>query len=117
MKQHLERIHIDLCGPLPTLLGGNQYFLLIIDKYTHHHWVEFLPKKSDAFSCLKSWKLRTKQEVDLNLQYLKSDGGKEFGSREFESWLTAEGVVHEKSVPYEHEQNGLAKRAIQNISQ
>ena len=28
-----------------------------------------------------------------------------------------EGVKHEKSAPYEHEQNGLAERGIQNVSQ
>ena len=57
MKQQLERIHIDLCGPLPDSLGGNHYFLVIIDKHMHYHWVEFLPKKSNLFSCLKAWKL------------------------------------------------------------
>jgi GAG-pre-integrase domain len=116
-KRQLERIHIDLCGPLPNSLGGNQYFLLIIDEHTHYQWVEFLPKKSDAFMQLKKWKLQAKQETDLKLQYLKSDGGKEFGSKVFEDWLTTEGVIHEKSTPYEHEQNGLAERGIQNVSQ
>lgn len=41
-KRRLERVHIDLCGPLPNSLGGNQYFLLIIDEHTHYQWVEFL---------------------------------------------------------------------------
>jgi len=49
-KQQLERIHIDLCGPIPTSLSGNKHFLLIINKHTHYSWVEFLPKKSDAFA-------------------------------------------------------------------
>jgi len=45
------------------------------------------------------------------------DGGKEFGSKAFEDWLRAEGVVHKKSAPYKHEQNGVAERGIQNVSQ
>ena len=53
----------------------------------------------------------------MKLQYLKSDGGKEFRSKLFEDWLAAEGVVHKKSTPYEHEQNGLAERGIQNVLQ
>ena len=117
MKRRLERIHIDLCGPLPNSLGGNHYFLLIIDEHTHYHWVEFFPKKSDSFSQLKTWKLWTEQEANLKLQYLKLDGGKEFRSKEFEDWLATEGVTHEKSAPYEHEQNGLAERGIQNVLQ
>ena len=51
-KWCLERVHINLCGPLPNLLGGNRYFLMIIDEHTHYQWVEFLPKKSDAFAQL-----------------------------------------------------------------
>ena len=116
-KRRLERIHIDLCGPIPTSLGGNKYFLLIIDEHTHYSWVEFLQKKSDAFTRLKKWKLEAEQETDQKLQHLKSDGGKEFGSKEFKEWLTSEGVIHEMSAPYEHEQNGLAERGIQNVSQ
>lgn len=90
---------------------------MIIDEHTHYQWVEFLPKKSDAFARLQKWKLRAERETDLKLQHLKSDGGKEFGSGVFEEWLAADGVTHERSAPYEHEQNGLAERAIQNVSQ
>ena len=39
-RRQLERIHIDICRPLPISLGGNCYFLLIIDEYMHYHWVE-----------------------------------------------------------------------------
>jgi len=83
----------------------------------HHHWVEFLQKKSDVFPCLQRWKLQAEHETDLKLQYLKSDGGKEFGSRAFEDWLEANGVIHKKSALYNHEQNGLAERGIQTVSQ
>ena len=80
----------------------------------HHHWVEFLPKKSDVVSCLQRWKLQAEHETDLKLQCLKSDGGKEFRSKVFEEWLVADSVIHEKSAPYEHKQNGLAERGIQH---
>ncbi len=116
-KHRLERVHVNICGPLPKLIGGNRYFLLIIDEHTCHHWVEFLLKKSDAFPCLVKWKIRAEQETDLKLRYLKSDGGKEFGSGAFEEWLTSNGVVHEKSTPYKHKQNGVAERGIQTVSQ
>ena len=116
-SRRLERIHIDICGPLPGSLGGNRYFLIVVDEHTHHHWVEFLRKKSDAFPRLQRWKLQAERETELKLKCLKSDGGKEFGSNAFKEWLAADGVVHEMSAPYEHEQNGVAERAIQNVSQ
>ena len=91
--------------------------MLIIDEHMHYHWVEFLKKKSNAFTQLQKWKLQAEREVDLKVQFLKSDGGMEFRSKAFEDWLSAEGVLHEKSAPYKHEQNGLAERGIQNVSQ
>ena len=106
------------CGPLPNSLRGNRYFLLIIDEHTHYHTgSSSYRRKATCFPIQKTWKLRAKQEAGLKLQYLKSDGGKEFGSKSFEDWLTAEGVVYKKSAPYKHEQNGLAERGIQNVSQ
>jgi len=72
-------------------------------------WTEFLPKKSDAFTRLRRWKLQAERETDLKLQHLKSDGGMEFSSKAFEEWLAADGVTHEKSALYEHKQNGLAE--------
>jgi hypothetical protein len=90
---------------------------LIINEPTHHLWVKIISKKSQLFSHLKRWKLEVEHKTDLKLQYLKSDGGKEFGSKEFKEWLTLEGIIHEISALYEHEQNGLAERSIQNVSQ
>ena len=54
-RRRLEGIHIDLCGPMPNLLSGNRYFLLITGEHSHYHWVEFQPKVSDAFARLKKW--------------------------------------------------------------
>jgi hypothetical protein len=76
-----------------------------------------MSKKSQLFSHLKRWKLEVEHKTDLKLQYLKSDGGKEFSSKEFKEWLTSEGIIHEISALYKHEQNGLAERSIQNVSQ
>ena len=115
-KQQLERIHINLCGLLPNSLGGNCYFLLIIDEHMHCHWVEFLPKKSDLFSCLKAWKLQAEQEANLKLQYLKSDGGKEFRSKLFEDWLAVEGVVHKKACHMSMSRMGWLKEAYKCLA-
>ena len=116
-RRRLERIHVDICGPLPSSIGGNHYFLLIVDEHTRYMWTEFMPKKSDAFARLRRWKLRAERETDLKLRHLKSDGGMEFSSKAFEEWLAVDGMTHERSALYEHEQNSLAERGIQTISQ
>jgi hypothetical protein len=52
-KRWLERVHIDLCGPLPNSLGGNRCFLLIIDEYTHHLWIEIISKRAICSHALR----------------------------------------------------------------
>ena len=49
-KRQLERVHVNLCGPLPNSLGSNRYFLLIIDEHTHYLWVKIISKKSESFA-------------------------------------------------------------------
>lgn len=37
----LERIHMDILGPLPETKNGNKYILMIIDQFTK--WIECFP--------------------------------------------------------------------------
>ena len=45
---------------------------------------------------------------------LRSDGGPQFRS-EFTEYLTANGVIHETSSPYNSQSNGLAEAAVRNV--
>ena len=48
---------MDLCGPSRTnALGGESYFMLIIDDFTRLTWVAFLKYKSKAIEKLKIFK-------------------------------------------------------------
>lgn len=44
------------------------------------------------------------------LKAIRTDNGGEFTSKEFEAYLTAEGVRHELTIPKTPEQNGVAER-------
>ena len=45
----LQRVYMDLCGPMKTkTLGGRSYFLLITDEFTRFRRVYMLRKKSEA---------------------------------------------------------------------
>lgn len=44
------------------------------------------------------------------LKAIRTDNGGEFTSKEFEAYLTAEGVCHELTTPKTPEQNGVAER-------
>ena len=44
------------------------------------------------------------------LKVLKTDNGKEFKNLKFHDLCTKDGIIHQYSAPYVHEQNGLAER-------
>ena len=53
VDRHLQLVHSDICGPLPTLLRGCRYFLLFVDDFNRMTWVYFLKQKSEAFESSK----------------------------------------------------------------
>lgn len=37
----MERVHMDILGPLPVTKNNNTYFLMMVDQFTK--WVECIP--------------------------------------------------------------------------
>ncbi|MBW0541003.1 hypothetical protein O181_080718 [Austropuccinia psidii MF-1] len=46
----------------------------------------------------------------------RTDGGGEFKNDTLKKWCSAKGIVHEFSLPYFHEQNGLAERFNRSVA-
>ena len=106
----LERIHSDICGPMPVpSLAGARYILMLIDDHSRYTWLYFLGKKSDTYDKFKNFKALVKNQSDKKIKVLRTDGGGEFTSDEFEDYLSEHGIHHEKTVAYTPEQNGVAK--------
>ena len=80
----LQLIHIDICGPLETSLGGCKYFLLFIDDFTCMTWVYFLKEKYEAFEKFKEFQNLVERETKENIGTLRTDNGGEFTSNEFQ---------------------------------
>lgn len=75
----LERIHVDLCGPMPEdSIGGSKYMLVIVDEYSRRYFVEFLKAKSEAATQIKRFVERRETETGCKVKYVRSDNGTEF---------------------------------------
>ena len=105
----LDLIHSDVCGPFPVSIGGYRYFILFIDDHSQYVWVYFLKKKSEASRIFKAWKAQVELATGLKVKVYRTDGGGEYTSLEFESYLEALGIRHEKTAPETPQQNGLAE--------
>lgn len=112
----LELLHSDICGPMSTeSLGNNLYFVLFIDDYTRMTWVYFLKQKSEVFSVFKRFKQMIEVQSGLKIKVLRTDNGGEYTSNEFKAFCDEFGIVHQLTIPYSPQQNGVAERKNRTV--
>ena len=87
MKDALELIHGDLCGPItPATNGGRRYFLLLVDDCSRYMWLQLLMSKDEAEVAIKKFKTRAEAKSDKKLRMLRTDRGGEFTLVEFAAY-------------------------------
>ncbi|KAH9762156.1 hypothetical protein KPL70_000706 [Citrus sinensis] len=110
-KGILEYIHSDLWGPAQTMsLGGNTYFLSLIDDYSRRVWVYVLKHKDQVFGKFREWKSLVENQTGLKVKKLRTDNGLEFCNQEFNSYCADHGIARHRTVRLTPQQNGLAER-------
>ncbi|WJX39045.1 hypothetical protein P8452_26635 [Trifolium repens] len=96
----LNVVHSDICGPFDVLsTGGNKYFMTFVDEYSRMIWLYHIKAKSDALEVFKRFKTLVEKQSDKSLKILRTDGGGEYTSTEFENFCKDQGIIHEKNLP------------------
>ena len=106
----LEKVHTDLCGPMSEAsIQGCKYAVVFVDDHSGLIVHYFIKNKSDAA------KATEKYIADMapygQVTTIRSDGGGEFISKEYEDLLRRNKINHEFSSPHSPHQNGTAERA------
>ncbi|GAB2267282.1 hypothetical protein Dimus_038662 [Dionaea muscipula] len=113
-----ELIHSDVWGPAPqSSIEGFKYFVLFIDDCTRYTWIFPLKNKSDVFSHFQFFYAFVHTQFQSSIKCLRSDGGGEFMSNEFDRFLNTKGILHQLSCPYTPQQNGVAERKNRHIKE
>ena len=56
VRNPLELIHSDICGPMPERsLGGSRYFITFVDDCTRKVWAYSLRSKDEALTVFSRW--------------------------------------------------------------
>ena len=98
-------------------IGGSCYFETFIDDYTRHTWACLIAKESKVFASFLKVKSLAERETGKKIKCLRSNGGKEYFSDQFSSYLQKEGIRCEFSCRYTPEHNGVAESKNQTIEE
>ncbi len=105
-----EAIHSDLCGPLPSSVGNNNYFVTYIDEKSDYIFIKCIKKKSDNFEVLKSVREKIKTQTGKRMKKLVSDGGGEYIGNEVKEYLEMKGIIQQLTPPDTPQLNGKSER-------
>ncbi|PLW48871.1 hypothetical protein PCASD_02750 [Puccinia coronata f. sp. avenae] len=108
----LEYVSMDLSGKIsPASFGGKQYYFKITDHFTQFCYVYLLSSKSKTFSQFLKYYNEVTNKHTCNIKTVIFDGGGEFNSKEFLSFLSDKGISVQVTAPYTPQHNAVAKQA------
>ena len=110
-KGILDLVHSYVCGPMSTLFASRYpYYVLFIDDFSHKDLNYFMKSKSETFCKFQEFKSLVENQTSRRIRALRSDNGEEFESNAFNEFCSNARVCRQLTVPYNPQQNGVAKR-------
>ncbi|PKU66399.1 Retrovirus-related Pol polyprotein from transposon TNT 1-94 [Dendrobium catenatum] len=112
----LELIHSDVWGPAPSAsASGLLYYVIFVDDYSRFTWLFPMYHKSDVYPIFTMFKTNIENYTSRKIKCLRTDGGGEYMSKQFTTFLQHHGIQHQVSCPHTPEQNGVAERKHRHI--
>ena len=106
----LERIHCDICGPLPTCYGNFSYYILFIDDFSRFITLFLMKTRNDALSLFTQFQSAAEKFCKEKITILRVDNAPELTRGQMEAYRKSNGITYEKTVPDSPPQNGVAER-------
>jgi hypothetical protein len=91
--------------------------MVITDDHSKAKFVFPLKRKSDAVTEFKKWLVWAERMSDRRLKCVRSDNAKELTEGGMKALFNELGIETEVTLPYEHEQNGMAERANRTLEE
>jgi len=109
----MELVVMDITGPMlvPTW-DGFLYTLVIVEVSCRYPVGRLLRTKEDIGVTVCNVLAILERQSGLKVRRLHSDNGSEFVNDAMNTFCHCNGIIHETTIPYTPEQNGIAERAI-----
>lgn len=115
-NRKLWRVHTDIWGPYRVRsLGGNAYFVSLIDDFTRRSWLVCIKIRKDIYRKITEWQTATELQVGEKVAIYRCDNAKEY--QKLERLIYEKGTRMEYTTAYTPEQNGVAERFNRTIIQ
>jgi hypothetical protein len=108
-------IHSDVWICHVISISGMKYFVTFIDWYSHMTWVYLMRHKNEVFRCFQDFYAYVKNQFNTHVHVIRTDNGTKYVNKEFGTFLSAEGILHQTSCPDTPSQNGVAERKNRHI--
>lgn len=84
--------------------------MTFIDDYSRYIFTYFLKQKSEAFDTFLQFIAMAEKQTGKTLKQFRSDNGKEYMNSKFKTYFQNRGILHQTTVSYTPQQNGIAER-------
>ncbi|GAW08486.1 retrovirus-related pol polyprotein from transposon tnt 1-94 [Lentinula edodes] len=109
----LERVHLDLTGPMRTMArGGFFYSLPIVDGHSAFTRDYYLANKEaeTTLMAMERYRVFAENQTGEKLRCVRVDGGREFINDRWSEWADMHGIRLEQTPAYSSSANGVAER-------
>ena len=115
-KELLELVHSDLVGPMEEVsLGGAKYCLTFVDDYSRKVFGFILKSKKEVLIRMQEFLAFAENQTGKRLKCLRTDNGSEYVNRGVENFLKSHGIIHQTTISYTPQQNGVAERTNRTL--
>ena len=83
--------------------------MTFIDDCTRFSYVYLLKTKDEALHYFKVYKAGVENQLEKKIKRLRSDRGGEYFSNKFSEFCTVHEIIHERTLPYSPQSNGIAE--------
>ncbi|CAH0476232.1 unnamed protein product [Peronospora belbahrii] len=116
-KDTFELLHFDICGPMEQdSLCGSKYLLLIVNEASGCMKGFCLRMKSESGACIRKCITMVQTQFGKKVKFVRQDGAREFATNSLQDFYENEGIEQQTTVPYAHQTNGTAERAIRIVT-
>lgn len=114
--QPLKLIVSDVAGPFDGTLKGSKYMEILWDVATTYLEVVVVKGRGAVPKEFQEFVARMERPTPYRVKTLRTNGAGEFTSNTFINWCRARGIDKDKTMPYEHNQNGITEHVIRTIN-